>query len=128
MLVRSAADLLVLIHLGFIIFVVIGGFLVARWRWLVFLHLPAAVWGALIEFQGWICPLTPLEQRLRRAAGEAGYSEGFIEHYVLPVIYPASLTREMQMALGASVIVINLLAYGWVMARRAGNRRPKPDK
>ena len=123
MLARSAADFLVLVHLGFIIFVIMGGFLVVKWRWVVFLHVPAAVWGALIEFQGWVCPLTPLEQQLRLAAGQAGYSEGFVEHYVLPVIYPASLTRDMQMALGGFVIFINLLAYVWVVAHWAGNRK-----
>jgi hypothetical protein len=106
---------LVLLHLGFIIFVVIGGFLVVKWRWLLFLHLPAAVWGALIEFQGRLCPLTPLEQRLRQAAGEKGYSGGFIEHYVLPVIYPEALTVDIQMALGGFVIFINLIAYAWVL-------------
>ena len=116
MLYRSAADLLVLLHLGFIIFVIIGGFLVVKWRWVLFLHLPAAVWGALIEFQGWLCPLTPLEQRLRQAAGEQGYSGGFIEHYVLPVIYPEALTADIQMALGGFVILINLVAYAWVLA------------
>jgi len=115
MLYRSAADLLVLFHLGFIIFVIIGGFLVVKWRWLLLLHLPAVVWGALIEFQGWLCPLTPLEQRLRQAAGEQGYSGGFIEHYVLPVIYPEALTVDIQMVLGGIVILINLVAYAWVL-------------
>jgi len=118
MLYRSAADLLVLFHLGFIIFVIIGGFLAVKWRWVLFLHLPAAVWGALIEFQGWLCPLTPLEQRLRQAAGEQGYSGGFIEHYLLPVIYPQALTADIQMALGGFVILINLAAYAWVLAHR----------
>jgi len=122
MLYRSAADLLVLFHLGFIIFVIIGGFLVVKWRWVLFLHLPAAVWGALIEFQGWLCPLTPLEQRLRQAAGEKGYSGGFIEHYLLPVIYPEALTADIQMALGGFVILINLVAYAWVSAQAARNR------
>ena len=122
MLYRSAADLLVLLHLGFIIFVIIGGFLVVKWRWVLFLHLPAAVWGALIEFQGWLCPLTPLEQRLRQAAGEKGYSGGFIEHYLLPVIYPEALTADIQMALGGFVILINLVAYAWVSAQAARNR------
>jgi len=122
MLYRSAADLLVLFHLGFIIFVIIGGFLVAKWRWVLFLHLPAAVWGALIEFQGWLCPLTPLEQRLRQAAGEQGYSGGFIEHYLLPVIYPQALTTDIQMALGGFVILINIAVYTWVLAQAARNR------
>jgi hypothetical protein len=117
MLYRTAADLLVLLHLGFIIFVIIGGFLVVKWRWILFLHLPAVVWGALIEFQGWLCPLTPLEQRLRQAAGDKGYSGGFMEHYVLPVIYPEALTTDIQMALGGFVILINLVAYARVLVQ-----------
>ena len=101
---RLAADLLVVIHLGFILFVIGGGFLLLKWRWLVVAHLPAALWGALIEFQGWLCPLTPLEQRLRLAAGEQGYAGGFIQHYLLPVIYPEALTRDIQILLGVAVI------------------------
>ncbi len=115
MLYRVSADLLVVFHFAFILFVVLGGFLVAKWRWLFFLHFPAAVWGALIEFLGWSCPLTPLEQGFRRAAGEEGYTGGFVEHYLLPVIYPGSLTRELQLSLGVLVILINLAAYGWVL-------------
>lgn len=118
MLFRVTADLLVLLHLGFIMFVLLGGFLALRWRWLCLVHLPAVVWGVLIEFQGWICPLTPLENRLRLAAGEAGYSGGFVEHYLLPVIYPEALTVELQMFLGGLVILINLIAYTWVFRRR----------
>ena len=122
MLYRSAADLLVLLHLRFILFVIIGGFLVLKWRWLVLLHLPAAIWGVLIEFQGWMCPLTPLEKRLRQAAGEAGYSGGFIEHYLLPVIYPEALTADIQMTLGGFVILINLVAYAWVLVHVSRHR------
>ncbi|MEN8762678.1 MAG: DUF2784 domain-containing protein [Thiogranum sp.] len=123
MLYRLAADLLVLFHLGFIIFVITGGFLVLKWRWVILLHLPAVVWGALIEFQGWMCPLTPLEQRLRQAAGEKGYAGGFIEHYVLPVIYPQALTADIQIVLGSFVILINLVAYTWVLVHMARNRK-----
>jgi hypothetical protein len=115
---RIAADLIVLIHLGFVLFVVAGGFLALRWRWMPWLHLPAAVWGALIEFAGWICPLTPWENALRRAAGEAGYPGGFVEHYLLPVLYPAGLTREVQLALGLLVVAVNALAYAMVWRRR----------
>jgi hypothetical protein len=111
------ADLLVVIHLAFIGFVVFGGLLALKWRRTLYLHLPAAVWGALIEFQGWLCPLTPLEQRLRTAAGEAGYQGGFVEHYVIPVIYPVDLTRNLQILLGVLVIAVNLGIYGWVIAR-----------
>ena len=84
---------------------------------MVFLHIPAALWGALIEYQGWVCPLTPLEQRLREKAGQAGHSGGFIEHYLLAVLYPSSLSREVQIALGTIVIVINVVAYGWLIGR-----------
>ncbi|RJX25651.1 MAG: DUF2784 domain-containing protein [Desulfurivibrio sp.] len=117
MLYRLAADLLVVIHLLFIIFVITGGFLVLRWPRLTYLHIPAAMWGALIEFQGWICPLTPLEQQLRQAGGQSAYSGGFVEHYVEPVVYPAGLTREMQIIFGFMVVAINLLAYGRLLMR-----------
>lgn len=128
MLSRLAADLLVLIHLGFIIFVIGGGLLVVKWRWACFFHLPAALWGALIEFQGWLCPLTPLELRLRRAAGEQGYAGGFIEHYLLPLIYPDTLTRDIQWVLGFFVITVNLAVYGWVLARMVSRKKAGPDK
>lgn len=113
-----AANLIVVLHLGFIIFAVLGALLVLKWRWVLFLHIPAAVWGALIEFQGWLCPLTPLENSLRAAAGQAGYGEGFIAHYLLPIIYPAGLTREIQITLGIFIIAINLAIYGWVIVRQ----------
>jgi len=113
-----AAHLVLILHLGFVCFVVLGGFLAWRWRWIVFLHIPAVLWSALIEFRGWICPLTPLEQRFRQAAGEAGYAGGFVEHYILPVLYPSALTRDIQLLLGICVVVINLAAYGWLIVRR----------
>ncbi|MBI5556820.1 MAG: DUF2784 domain-containing protein [Deltaproteobacteria bacterium] len=113
-----AADFLVILHLLFIIFVVLGGWLVRKWRWLIYLHIPAAAWGALIEFQGWVCPLTPLEQQLRRAGGQSPYRSTFIEHYVLPVIYPEGLTRDMQISFGFAVIIINLAAYGFIAGRK----------
>ena len=121
-----AADALLVVHFLFIGFVVLGGLLVFKWRRLVFLHLPAAVWGALIEFRGWLCPLTPWEQALRRAAGEVGYNTGFIEHYLMPLVYPANLDYDMQIVLGSFVIVINLLIYGWLSLRRI-RRRNKRD-
>lgn len=117
MLYRLAADLLVLLHLLFILFVITGGFAVFRWSWMAFLHVPAATWGALIEYRGWVCPLTPLENRLRQLAGDDGYSEGFIEHYILPVLYPPGLTRDLQMTLGTIVLVINVLVYGVLLYR-----------
>ena len=90
---------------------------------MAWLHLPAVAWGALIELIGWICPLTPLEQRFRQAAGEAGYSGGFIEQYLLPLIYPDNLTREIQLALGMLVIIFNALIYGLWWRRRHGEKR-----
>lgn len=104
------ADLIVLIHFGFILFVIFGGFLVLKWHKLIWLHLPAAIWGALIEFTGWICPLTTLENRLR-SSSDGAYASGFIEHYLIPVIYPSGLTREIQLGLGLAVILLNLVVY-----------------
>ena len=104
------AELIVLVHFAFILFVIFGGFLVLKWRKLIWLHLPAAVWGALIEFYGWICPLTTLENYLRRNHG-GDYSTGFIEHYITPIIYPSGLTRDHQLIMGLLVIMINVLAY-----------------
>ena len=118
MIERILADGVVLAHFGFILFVVFGGFLLLRWKWIAGLHLPAVLWAAAIEFRHGICPLTPLEQGLRRAAGEAGYSGSFIEHYLIPIIYPAGLDERLQYVLGTLVIVINLAVYGWVLFRR----------
>jgi hypothetical protein len=115
---RFLADAVVVAHFAFVLFVAAGGLLVARWPRLAWLHLPAAIWGAAIEFAGAICPLTPLENRLRRLAGDEGYAGGFIEHYVIPVLYPSGLTREIQIGLGLAVILLNLAAYGWILLRR----------
>jgi hypothetical protein len=104
------ADLIVAIHFGFILFVVLGGLPALKWPRLAWLHLPAAAWGALIEFAGWICPLTVIENKLRAVSG-SGYSSSFIEHYLIPIIYPSALTREIQMGLGLTVVLINLLIY-----------------
>jgi Protein of Unknown function (DUF2784) len=108
---RFLADLVVGLHTVFVLFVVLGGLLVLRWRWVAYLHIPAAVWGALIEFGGWVCPLTPLENWLRRQGGSADYSVGFIEHYVLPLLYPAALTRNIQILLGLFVVAVNVAIY-----------------
>ena len=114
-----AADGLLLLHLLFILFALLGGLLVWRWPRLAWLHLPAAFWGALVELMHWPCPLTPLEQQLRRAAGQAGYDGGFIEHYLLPLIYPAGLTPQIQVLLGLIVLTLNGLVYGlWLWRRR----------
>jgi hypothetical protein len=112
------ADLTVLLHFAFVVWVVLGGLLVLRWPRCAWLHLPAAVWGAAIELGGWICPLTPLEWRLRELAGEAGYTGGFVEHYLLPVLYPTGLTREIQIALGLLVLAVNIALYALVIRRR----------
>lgn len=112
-----AADAVVLLHLAFIAFVLAGALLALRWPRIVWLHLPAALWGVVVEWTGWLCPLTPLENALRRAAGEPGYGGGFVERYIVPLIYPATLTRDTQLVLGAVVLLVNLAAYGLVYAR-----------
>jgi hypothetical protein len=118
MVYRLAADVVVLLHTAFVTFVMLGGFLAWRWRPLVWAHVPCAVWGMLIEYQGWICPLTPLENDLRDRAGIEGYAGGFVEHYVIPILYPAGLTRPTQAVLGTVVLAVNVVAYG-VLLRRA---------
>lgn len=118
-----AADLVVVLHFAFILFVVFGGLLVFRWPKAAWTHVPTAVWGALIEFTGLICPLTPLEKWLRLAGGETGYGGGFIEHYLIPMIYPAGLTREIQVLLGVAVLLINVSIYGCVIVRWRRRRR-----
>lgn len=115
------ADVLVIAHLLFVVFVVAGGFLLARWPKLVWLHLPAAAWGAYIEFSGGICPLTPLENRLRVLGGDSAYSGDFVERYVLPILYPGYLTLPLQQVLGGVVVGVNLVAYG--LAYAAWRRR-----
>ncbi len=124
MLYRIAADLVVLTHFMFVLFVVFGALLALRWPRVILLHLPAAVWGALIEYQGWICPLTPWENRLRSLGGQAGYDGGFIEHYLLPLLYPAGLTRTVQLTLAAAVVAVNGLLYAlvWFKWRRTRSR------
>jgi nitrate reductase gamma subunit len=120
---RILADLVVGVHALFVAFVVLGGLLALRWPWVATVHLPAAVWGTLIEFRGWVCPLTPLEQSLRASAGQAGYEGGFIEHYLLPVLYPIGLTRGVQLVFGSLVIAVNLVVYGLVLWRRITRAR-----
>lgn len=113
------ADLVLLIHFAFIIFVLLGGILTMWWRWIPWVHLPAALWAVALEFGGWICPLTPLENRLLQAGGDAGYAGGFLEHYALPIIYPQGLTPEIQMVLGFIVLLFLLVTYGVVWWRKA---------
>jgi hypothetical protein len=123
MIYRVLADVVVVVHLAFVLFVVLGALLVLRWRWVVWLHVPAAVWGALIEFRGWVCPLTPLENRLRALGGAAGYPGGFVQHYILPVLYPGELTRTVQIVLGVFVVAMNVAVYGWLLHRGVLGRR-----
>ena len=118
MIYRILADAVLVLHLAFVVFVVAGGFLLRWWPKLVWLHVPVAVWGVLIEFAGWICPLTPLENSLRHRGGQAGYEGGFVDNYIMPVLYPIGLTRNVQYALGMFVLLINLVAYALFFRRR----------
>lgn len=118
MFFRLAADGVLLLHLAFILFALLGAAMAIRWRWILFVHLPAAVWGFFVELTGRICPLTHLENSLRRKAGQSGYTESFIEHYLLDIIYPSELTREIQFALAAIMAMVNLGIYGWLIFRR----------
>jgi hypothetical protein len=123
MTARAIADAVVVLHALFVAFVLVGGALVIRWpRWAI-PHLPAAAWAAWVEFTGTICPLTPLENRWRRAAGEAGYSDGFVEHYLVPILYPDGLTARAQVALGIVVVVINVSWYGLALRRAQRHQR-----
>ena len=108
------ADLVLCIHVGFVFFVIFGGLLVLKWRWIAWLHLPAAAWGAVVEFTGWICPLTPLEDWLREQGGEVSYRSDFIAQHLLPVLYPEDLTRDLQLLLGTGVVVLNAAVYWWL--------------
>jgi hypothetical protein len=125
MLYDALADLVLVSHLAFIVFVVAGGLLALRWWWLPLVHLPAALWGLYIELSGGICPLTPLENALRRAAGPAGYSGSFIEHYVVPVVYPPALSHSLQLVLAGLLALANLLVYSFVLWRRCHRPRPR---
>lgn len=117
MLYRGLADLVLVIHLAFVLFVVFGGLFTLRWPRVAWLHVPVALYGATIEFIGFICPLTPLEISLRRRGGEAGYAGGFIEHYITAALYPTGLTRDIQLALGIGVLLFNAIVYAIVVKR-----------
>jgi len=121
-LYRVLADLVLVLHLAFILFVLWGGFLTLRWRWAPLVHLPAAVWGVPVEVSGGLCPLTPLENALRRAAGASGYSGGFIEQYLIPAIYPAALSYPLQLLFAGVVVLTNVAVY-WVLWRRRRSGR-----
>jgi Protein of Unknown function (DUF2784) len=122
---RLLADAIVLLHLAFVAFVLLGGFLVLRWRRSIWIHGPAVLWGAVVEWSGWACPLTPLENWLRLKGQARDYAGGFVEHYVVSVLYPEALTPAIQVVLGGLVIVVNLLVYGYALrVRRRRARAP----
>lgn len=114
----NLATLVVIGHFAFILFVMFGGLLWLWWKWAPLLHLPCFFWGSYVEIMGKVCPLTPLENRLRRAAGDTPYAGGFIEHYLLPVLYPQGLTRTVQFVLAAGLVLMNIGIYLWVLRRR----------
>ena len=122
---RLLADATVVLHLVFVLFVIGGGLLALRWPRVAWVHLPAAAWGAWVEFAGWVCPLTPMENWLRQRAGQAAYSASFVDQYMLPVLYPAALTRDTQWLLGGLVLVINAAVYLIVLNRVKAERRTK---
>lgn len=118
MLARLAADTILVLHLAFIAFALLGALLAFRWPWIPLVQLPAAAWGFFVEITGRICPLTGLENHFRALAGQGGYSESFVERYLLPVIYPSGLTQQIQFVLAAVVLAANAAAYGWLLWRR----------
>jgi hypothetical protein len=122
MLAILLADLVLVGHLGFIAFAVFGALLALRWGWAPMVHLPALAWAAYIELSGSVCPLTPLENSLRHAAGESGYSSSFIEHYLVPLVYPPGLTLGVQLWLAAGLLLLNGLFYTYILVRRRGLR------
>lgn len=115
---RLAADSVLLLHLTFILFVLLGGVMTVWWRWIPFVHLPAATWGFFVELTGRVCPLTYWENHFRIKAGQSGYMESFVEHYLLDIIYPSGLTREIQLLLAGVVVIVNIMIYGWVFFHR----------
>ena len=128
MIYRLLADLVVLAHFGFILFVVVGGALVIRWPKMAWVHLPAACWGVLVEMTGWICPLTPLENHLRILGDSRIYEGSFIANYLMPIIYPHQLTRSVQILLGLAVLLINTTVYGLVLLRHRRRRQMPVSK
>ena len=127
MLYRIGADAVVIFHFCFVAFVVTGGLLVLRWRRVMWAHLPAVAWGVFVEFSHRICPLTPLENHLRELGGASAYQGGFVDHYIMPVLYPEGLTDRTQVILGSLILAINVICYAAVVYRwRTARRRPAP--
>lgn len=120
---RFLADAVVLIHILFVVYAIAGGLLVLKWKFTIFLHIPVLLWGTMVEAAGWICPLTPLENRLRIEAGQAGYSGGFVENYLLPVLYPDGLTRSDQVVLALSLVTVNVVIYTLVTRKLTQKKR-----
>ena len=125
MIYSFLADLLVVFHLVFILYVIAGALLIFKWPKTLWLHLPSCFWGMNVEFTGWFCPLTPWEIQLRRLAGEEGYTGSFIEHYLIPIIYPSGLTPEVQMVLGGTVLIVNLSLYTLILIKRRNRKTPE---
>ena len=123
MIYRIAADFVLVTHFAFIVLVVAGGLVVFRYAWFAWIHIPAASWGAFVELTGRICPLTTLENVLRIRAGQEGYFDSFIDHYIVPVIYPAGLTRHVQLMLAGLVVVANVAIYATILLRKRKMRK-----
>lgn len=121
MLPRLAADATLVLHLAFIAFALFGALFALRWRWIPLVQVPAAAWGVFVEVTGRLCPLTELENHFRALAGQGGYSESFVERYLLPMIYPSGLTRDVQFVLAAIVLAVNIAVYGILLWRRLRN-------
>ncbi len=119
MVYRVIADIVLVVHFLFILFVIFGGLLAVKWRRGSWVHLPCLAWGTAIVTIGWVCPLTPLENRFRELAGQAGYEASFIEHYILSLVYPAGLTQTIQLILGVALLAFNCLVYAWVFLRHS---------
>ena len=120
------SGLTVIVHLVFVMFVIAGGLLVIHWPWLMCLHITAVIWAAAVELFGWICPLTPLENWFRQGSGQSPYETDFVERWVVPLLYPHGLTREVQIVLGLFVIIVNLSVYAWLYRRIQGQKIMQP--
>jgi len=123
MIYRILADIVVIFHLSFVIFSVIGGVLALKWRKIIWIHIPVVIWAVVIEFAGFICPLTPLENNLRFRGGESGYESDFIEHYIFPVLYPEGLTHTMQVIIGIFVLTVNIVVYSIIIHKIRKKRK-----